>query len=53
MAFHLHLIDMLRDFLSRAAPQLHLTAGAVSESRRTLRWEIGADGDIQSRWILV
>jgi len=53
MAFHLHLINSLCDFIPGAAPQLKQNdpLNAPIASQLSLRWELGEDGRPRARWI--
>lgn len=52
MAFHLHLINSLWDFVPAAAPQIeqNRSSKASVASRPSLRWYVGDDGRPQARW---
>lgn len=50
MAFHLHLINKLLDYVAAATPQLLLPAGHSSaEPRLCLQWALDDDGRLQVR----
>ena len=53
MAFHLHLINSLWDFIPAATPQMEQNGSpsAFAAPRLSLRWELGEDGRPQARWI--
>ena len=54
MAFHLHLIDPLRDIVPAAGSQPRHNIGpeASAEARLTLQWGLDADERPQSRWTI-
>ncbi|HEX8937232.1 MAG TPA: hypothetical protein VF776_03095 [Sphingomicrobium sp.] len=50
MAFHLHLIEPLRNYVP-GAPQFRQSAGVPSvEPQLSLRWQLGVDGRPHARW---
>lgn len=55
MAFHLHLINSLWDFIPGAAPQLKQNDPLNSPiaPQLSLRWELDEDGLPRARWIRI
>ena len=53
MAFHLHLINPLSDFIPAAAPQLKRNASrhVPNAPRLSMRWHLGVDGRPRAVWI--
>ena len=53
MAYHLHLINSLLDFVPAAPAQVpHNDGLPAAEPQLSLRWELGSDGRLQARWAL-
>ena len=50
MAFHLHLINSLWDFIPAAAPKMEQN-GLRNAPRLSLRWELDEDGRPRAQWI--
>lgn len=52
MAFHLHLINALLDYVPAAPQPRHDVASSTAKPQLSLRWELDDDGRLQARWTL-